>query len=132
MFIDLFSHILSLKVVLVPEFSGSHFIYVYFARLFVCSFVFNKRPNSWTDQAQHLWGNSHGPRESLKLVKNLCGKKGRNLLFFYFIIYGSFNPILIKTGGGGGGQKPIRWPFWKIKTNLSKNIVGKVKTVTVK
>ena len=50
-------------------------------------------------------------------------KKRRNLLFFISPVYflGSFHPILIKYGGGG-----------EIKTNLSKNIVGKVKTVTVK
>ena len=37
-------------------------------------FVSNKRKNGWTDQAQILWGTSHGPREGLWMIKssNIC------------------------------------------------------------
>ena len=43
--------------------------YIYFACLFICLFVFNKRQNGWTDRDQILCGTSRDPSEVLCMIK---------------------------------------------------------------
>ena len=45
------------------------YLYIYFARLPVCLFVFNKRQNGWTDRAKILCGTLHDPGEGLWKIK---------------------------------------------------------------
>ena len=43
--------------------------YIYFACLFVCPCVSNKRQIDLTDRVQIWFGTSHGPREGLQMIK---------------------------------------------------------------
>ena len=46
------------------------FIYIYFACLFVCPFVSNKRQNIWIDRAKMMCGTSHDPQGRYKVAQN--------------------------------------------------------------
>ena len=55
-----------------------------FASLSVCLFVSNKRQNSWTNQAQILFGTSHDPWEGLWMINISKISLQQNLIVIKF------------------------------------------------
>ena len=51
------------------RYSQLYLLYIYFACLFVCLFVYDKRQNGRTDRARILCVTSHDPRKALCNIK---------------------------------------------------------------
>ena len=68
--------------------------------LLVCSFVFNKRPNGWTDRAKILCGTSRNPREGLWMIEFFFIKTAKffGLFLFYNVHKDKMFTIEIEDG----------------------------------